>query len=257
MLLAIDAGNTNVVFAVYDGEAQRGIWRVATDQRRTSDEYAVWLIQLMAMVNLGKSDITDAILASVVPTVTFHLVRLCRHHFDCTPMEVGAHGVDLGVKVLLDNPEDVGADRLVNTVAAGATYDPPLIVVDFGTATSFDIVDADGNFCGGVIAPGIHQSIDALHKAAAKLPKVEVARPERVIGNGTIGAMQSGIFWGYIGLIEGLVTRIKSEYGAEMRVIGTGGLAGLFSEATNMIEQTDGDLTMRGLLHIFERNRKT
>ncbi|NNG04412.1 MAG: type III pantothenate kinase [Inquilinus sp.] len=257
MLLAIDSGNTNVVFAVYDGAERRGIWRIATEARRTSDEYAVWLLQLMAMAKLKQADITDAIIASVVPTATFNLIRLCQHHFDCTPLEIGAPGVDLGVGVKLDSPGDVGADRLVNAVAAREILDPPLIVVDFGTATTFDIVDGEGDYCGGVIAPGINLSIEALHRAAAKLPKVEVARPKNVIGKSTIGAMQSGIFWGYVGLVEGLVGRIKAEYGAPMHVLATGGLAPLFSAATDQIEAIDGELTMRGLVRIFERNRKT
>lgn len=257
MLLAIDAGNTNVVFAVFDGEDRRGDWRIATDSRRTADEYAVWLLQLMAMAGLKKEDITDAIFASVVPAATFHFVRLCTHHFGCTPMEVGSPDVDLGIKVLLDNPGDVGADRLVNAVAAAQTHKPPLIVIDFGTATTFDFVDADGNYCGGIIAPGINLSMDALHHAAAKLPKVEVMKPDRIIGKGTIQAMQSGVFWGYVGLIEGLVSRAKQEFGAPMTVVATGGLASQFADATEIIEAIDGEMTMRGLLHIYNRNSIT
>ena len=254
MLLAIDAGNTNVVFAVYDGEDRRGLWRIATDPRRTADEYAVWLLQLMAMSGLQRTDIDAAIFASVVPATTFHIARLCTHHFDCTPMEVGAPDVDLGIGVLLDNPGDVGADRLVNAIAAAAAHKPPLIVIDFGTATTFDIVDADGNYCGGIIAPGITLSMDALHRAAAKLPKVEVVRTDRVIGKGTVQAMQSGLFWGYVGLIEGLVCRAKEEFAAPMTVVATGGLAGQFADATDAIQAIDGDMTMRGLLLIHQRN---
>jgi len=257
MLLAIDAGNTNVVFAVYDGETNRGNWRIATDSRRTADEYAVWLTQLMAMAGLKKKDITDAIFASVVPAATFHFVRLCTHHFDCTPLEVGAPDVDLGIKVLMDSPGEVGADRLVNAVGAALTHAPPLIVIDFGTATTFDFVDANGNYCGGIIAPGINLSMDALHHATAKLPKVEVMKPDRIIGKSTIQGMQSGVFWGYVGLIEGLVSRATQEFGAPMTVVATGGLAGQFADATDAIEAIDGDLTMRGLLHIYNRNRTT
>ena len=254
MLLAIDAGNTNVVFAVYDGETQRGIWRIATDPRRTSDEYAVWLLQLFAMAGLSKEDIASAIFASVVPAASFHINRLCTHHFDCRPLEVGAPDVDIGIEVLVDNPGDVGADRLVNAVAAAQVHKPPLIVIDFGTATTFDIVDAKGNYCGGIIAPGINLSMDALHRAAAKLPKVEVAQPDKVIGNGTIHAMQSGVFYGYVGLIEGLVSRVKQEFGAPMKVIATGGLASQFADATDAIQAIDGEMTMRGLLQIHKRN---
>jgi type III pantothenate kinase len=255
MLLTIDAGNTNVVFAVFDGERQLGKWRIATDGRRTSDEYAVWLMQLMETVGLKPTDVTGAIFASVVPAVSFNLTRLCRERFGVDPLVVGAADVDLGLEVFLDNPGEVGADRLVNAIEAAATFGPPLIVIDFGTATTFDVVDGDGNYRGGVICPGIYLSIEALHNAAALLPKVEVAKTEKVIGTSTGRAMQSGVFWGYIGMIEGVVARIKQEFGAPMRVIGTGGLAGLFSEATDVIDDTDGELTLRGLRRIYQRNR--
>lgn len=257
MLLAIDAGNTNVVFAVYDGADLRGEWRISTDPRRTADEYAVWLLQLMAISGLKKEDVTDAIYASVVPAANFHIARVCTHHFGCSPMEVGSPEVDLGIKVLMDNPAEVGADRLVNAVAVAQTYKPPLIVIDFGTATTFDFIDADGNYCGGIIAPGINLSMDALHHAAAKLPKVEVMKPDKIIGKGTVQGMQSGVFYGYVGLIEGLVSRAKQEFGAPMMVVATGGLAGQFADATDVIEATDGELTMRGLLHIYDRNKTT
>ena len=255
MLLTIDAGNTNVVFAVFDGERQVGRWRIATDSRRTSDEYAVWLMQLMATIGLKPEHITGTIFASVVPSVSFNLDRLCRECFGYEPLVVGSASVDLGLKVLLDNPGEAGADRLVNAIEAAATYGPPLIVIDFGTATTFDVVDNDGNHCGGVICPGIYLSIEALHNAAALLPKIDVVKTEKVIGTSTGRAMQSGIFWGYIGMIEGVVARIKREFGAPMKVIGTGGLAGLFSEATDVIDATDGELTLRGLRRIYQRNK--
>jgi type III pantothenate kinase len=257
MLLAVDAGNTNIVFAVFEGRHRRGTWRISTDGRRTADEYAVWLTYLMGLVQLRPADISYAILASVVPAATFNLVRLCRNHFGCEPLVVGAPDVDLGIMVKIDSPGEIGADRVVNAIAARSVYKPPLIVIDFGTATTFDTVDADGNYIGGVIAPGIYNSIEALHMAAAQLPMIDVARPDRVIGRNTVAAMQSGVFWGYVGLIDGLVSRIKAEYGGPMTVVGTGGLAVLFSEATNMIDETDTELTLRGLLEIFERNTKT
>jgi type III pantothenate kinase len=255
MLLAIDAGNTNVVFAVYEGERQVAKWRISTDGRRTSDEYAVWLIQLMHLVGLHRNDIDGAVFASVVPAVTFNLLRLCREVFHCDPMVVGQPGVDLGIRVRLDNPEEVGADRLVNAIAAQRLHRPPLIVIDFGTATTFDVIDENGDYRGGAIAPGIYMSIEALHNAAALLPKIDVVKTDKVIGTSTIGAMQSGVFWGYIGMIEGMVGRIKQEFGAAMTVIATGGLAGLFSRATDIIDDTDGELTLRGLVHIHESNR--
>ncbi len=254
MLLAIDAGNTNVVFAIYDGDRQMGIWRTATDQKRTADEYMVWLTHLMALKGLAPGDIDSAIIASVVPGATFNLKRLCKDHFGCDPVIVGQPGVDLGVKALVDRPEEVGADRLVNTAAAAATYKTPLIVIDFGTATTFDVVDADGNYCGGVIAPGLNLSLEALQMAASKLPRVEIQQPAEVIGKNTIACMQSGIFWGYVGLIEGLIARIRAEYGEPMRVVATGGLAVLFAKATHVIEHTDSELTLRGLLLIHKRN---
>jgi pantothenate kinase, type III len=254
MLLAIDAGNTNIVFAVFDDEQVRGEWRASTDTDRTADELGVWLMQLLTIENLKREDISSAIIASVVPAMVFSLKTLCRRYFDCDPLVVGGDGVDLGIKVLLDRPEEVGADRLVNAVAAHQRYPGPMIVIDFGTATTFDVIDAAGNYCGGAISPGINLSLEALHTAAAKLPRVAIGRPRSVIGKATVPAMQSGIFWGYVGLIEGLVKRIEEEFGAKMLVVATGGLAPLFAEATKVIDQLDSDLTLRGLLEIHRRN---
>jgi type III pantothenate kinase len=254
MLLAIDSGNTNIVFAVYDGDKLRGEWRASTDSERTADELGVWLTQLLTIEGLNRLDITAAIIASVVPAMVFGLKTLCRRYFRCEPLVVGDDGVDLGLNILLDRPEEVGADRLVNAVAAHKYYQGPLIVIDFGTATTFDVVDAAGNYCGGAISPGINLSLEALHTAAAKLPRVAIGRPKQVIGRATVPAMQSGIFWGYVGLIEGLVRRIKDEFGSEMLVVATGGLAPLFADATKVINALDADLTLRGLLEIHRRN---
>jgi type III pantothenate kinase len=254
MLLAIDSGNTNIVFAVYDGDTLRGEWRASTDSERTADELGVWLTQLLTIEGLNRLDITAAIIASVVPAMVFGLKTLCRRYFKCEPLVVGDEGVDLGLSILLDRPEEVGADRLVNAVAAHKYYKGPLIVIDFGTATTFDVVDGAGNYCGGAIAPGINLSLEALHMAAAKLPRVAIGRPRQVIGRATVPAMQSGIFWGYVGLIEGLVKRIKDEFGSDMMVLATGGLAPLFAEATKVINALDADLTLRGLLEIHRRN---
>jgi len=254
MLLAIDCGNTNVVFAVFDGDQRRGLWRIATDPKRTSDEYVVWLIALMALTGLRPIDIHAAVIASVVPGATFNLKRLCKDHFGCSPVIVGAPGVDLGTRAICDRPNEVGADRLVNAAAATAAFTPPLIVIDFGTATTFDVVDEDGNYRGGAIAPGLNLSLEALHMHASKLPRIEVAVPRAVIGTNTIECMQSGIFWGYVGLIEGLVSRIRAEWGRPMTVVATGGLATLFAKATDVIEHIDSDLTLRGLLLIHNRN---
>ncbi|OAN53926.1 pantothenate kinase [Paramagnetospirillum marisnigri] len=255
MLLAIDSGNTNIVFAVYDGDTLKGEWRASTDSERTADELGVWLTQLLSIEGLNRLDITSAIIASVVPAMVFGLKTLCRRYFRCEPLVVGDEGVDLGLSILLDRPEEVGADRLVNAVAAHLCYKGPLIVIDFGTATTFDVVDGDGNYCGGAISPGINLSLEALHAAAAKLPRVAIGRPKQVIGRATVPAMQSGIFWGYVGLIEGLVGRIKEEFGSDMLVVATGGLAPLFADATKVINALDADLTLRGLLAIHRRNR--
>ncbi|MGH7044835.1 MAG: type III pantothenate kinase [Stellaceae bacterium] len=256
MLLAVNANNTNTVFAVWDGVRSAGAWRAATDVRRTADEYVVWLDHLLGLRSLSRRDIDGAVIASVVPEANFNLRRLCREYCGSDPLVVGEPNVAIGTRALVDRPEEVGADRLVNTVAAHDRYKGPLIVVDFGTATTFDLVDAQGDYRGGVIAPGINLSLQALAMAAAKLPSVPIARTEKVIGTSTIGCMQSGIFWGYVGLIEGLVTRIKQEYGAPMRVISTGGLASLFDGATKAIERTDPDLTLWGLRLIYHLNNR-
>ena len=255
MLLAIDSGNTNIVFAVFDGEEKRSEWRSSSDSKRTADEYGVWLSQLMALDGIDREAISDCIVATVVPETLYSLKTLCRTYFGCEPMIVGEAGVDLGLSVLVDAADEVGSDRLVNAGAAHRRYGGPLIVIDFGTATTFDVVDDDGNYFGGVIAPGINLSLDALHMAAAKLPRVAVQKPESVIGKRTVPAMLSGIYWGYVGLIEGLLERIKTEYGRPMKVVATGGLAPLFAEATDAIEHLDTDLTLRGLAQIYLRNR--
>src|SRR5262245_15225686 len=193
MLLAIDSGNTNIVFAVFEGEKRLGEWRAATDAKRTADEYAVWLSQLMKLDGLDPAQIDQAILATVVPEAMFNLKTLCRRYFKSEPLVVGENGVDIGIAIKVDAPDEVGADRLVNAAAAHERYKGPLIVIDFGTATTFDVVDGDGAYSGGVIAPGINLSLDALHQAAAKLPRIAVERPEHVIGRRTIPAMRSGI----------------------------------------------------------------
>jgi len=254
MLLAIDSGNTNVVFAVYDGDERKAVWRCGNNPKRTADEYAVWLTQLFELESLSPKNIEAAILASVVPETKFNILTLCRQYFGCDPMQVDDPNIDLGLEVLLSRPDQVGDDRLANGVAAFSEYGGPLIIVDFGTATTFDVIDDKGNYVGGVIAPGINLSIEALFQAASRLPRISVEQPEKVIGNATVPAMQSGVFWGYVGLIEGLVTRISNEFGADMKVVATGGLAQIFADATDSIQVIDVDLTTRGLVHIFRRN---
>lgn len=257
MILVIDAGNTNVVFAVFDGEKLAGQWRISTDARRTADEYGVWLTQVLEHAGIAPKKIKGAVLASVVPQALFDLRQLARRYFNTELLVIGDPrlAINLGIGVKIDNPREVGSDRLVNAFAAWKRYRQPLIVVDFGTATTFDVVSGEGNYIGGVIAPGINLSLDALHRAAAKLPTVAVQKPEKVIGTNTIGAMQSGIYYGYVGLIEGIAGRIKAEYGRSMKVIATGGLAPLYAKACPLIENLEPDLTILGLRDLYEMNK--
>ncbi|MDP7667896.1 MAG: type III pantothenate kinase [Rhodospirillales bacterium] len=258
MLLAIDSGNTNAVFAVIaeDGTIV-GEWRSATEGARTADEYGIWLTGLMTMAGIDPKRVGAAVIASVVPATLFNLKTLCRKYFKTDPLIIGDDGIDLGIGVRVARPEEVGADRLVNTVAAHHVYGGPVIVVDFGTATTFDVVDAKGDYVGGVIAPGVNLSLEALHAEASQLPRVAVERPPRVIGTATVSAMQSGIFWGYVSMVEGLVARIGHEFGAPMDAIATGGLAPLFAESIDAIKTCDPDLTLKGLHLIYERNRRS
>jgi type III pantothenate kinase len=267
MLLAIDVGNTNIMFALVDGADIAFRWRISTDARRTADEYAVWLNHLMAMEGLDRSEIGDVIIASVVPQTLFNLRGLARRIANVEPMVVGAPGIDYGMPINLPNPAEVGADRVVNAVAAHAIWPGNLIIIDFGTATTFDVVSSGGSYEGGVIAPGINLSMDALYNAAAKLPRIAVEPPAEglgVIGKGTVHAMQSGMFWGYVGLIEGLVSRMKAEIlgaqrglfaGQGVTVVATGGLAPLFSRHTGAISHVDPDLMIKGLMRIHAANR--
>lgn len=256
MLLAIDAGNTNIVFALYQGDTMRAQWRAVTQSSRTADEYAVWLSQLLALEGLCFGDLTSAIIATVVPAVLFDLRQFCRKYVQVEPLLVGVSSLDIGPLPNVDRPETVGADRLCNTVAAHERYSGAVIVVDFGTATNFDIVAENGAFDGSVIAPGANLSIEALHQAAALLPRVAIHRAPKVIGRDTITSMQSGVYWGYVGLIGGLIERIKREYGKPMTVVATGGLAHLFQPDLPQIDHVDPDLTMRGLMLIHARNRR-
>ena len=255
MLLAIDTGNTNTLFAIHDGKEWRAQWRSATDMTKTADDYAVWLSQLMAMQGLKFSDIDDCIISTVVPQSLFNQRNLARRYLKIEPFVIGEN-VELGIAVRIPKPSEVGADRLVNAVGAHAIYKGPMIVIDSGTATTFDIIGEDGGFEGGIIAPGINLSMKALHEAAAKLPRVAIQKPPQgqVIGKDTVSAMQSGVFWGYIDLIDGLVERIKAEYCKPMTVIGTGGVVSLFQGSARTIDHYDHDVTIRGLLVLYERN---
>jgi type III pantothenate kinase len=253
MLLAIEQGNTNTLFGVHDGSEWIAQWRSATDSSRTADEYAVWLSQLLAMSGLQLSGLKSCIISSVVPQSIFNLRNLSRRYLHVEPLVIGENA-ELGIAIRIDKPSEAGADRLVNAIGAHVVYPGTLIVIDSGTATTFDVIAEDGGFEGGVIAPGINLSMEALHAAAAKLPRVAIQKPQRVLGKDTVGAMQSGVFWGYIALIEGLIARLKAEWGGPMTVVATGGVASLFHGATMAIDHFDPDLTIRGLLEIHRRN---
>lgn len=255
MLLAIEQGNTNTLFAVHDGERWIAQWRTATQSSRTADEYAVWLSQLLAMAGLALGAFDGCIISSVVPQSIFNLRNLSRRYLHVEPLVIGEN-VELGIAVRIDKPSEAGADRLVNAIGAHIVYPGDLIVIDSGTATTFDVIAADGGMEGCAIAPGINLSMEALHQAAAKLPRVAIQRPpgNTAIGKDTVAAMQSGVFWGYIALIEGLVARIRAEWGKPMTVVGTGGVASLFHGATASIDHFDPDLTIRGMLEIYRRN---
>jgi type III pantothenate kinase len=253
MLLVIDAGNTNIVFAARAGDTWRGVWRIRTDPQRTSDEYAVWLNSLLHLSGLKREQMKAAVIGTVVPAALYHLRRLCRDWFNLEPL-IARAALDWGFAINVDNPNEVGADRLLNAMAGHRRFGGPLIVVDFGTATTFDVVDAAGAYIGGVICPGINLSIEALHQAAARLPRIGIGRPQSVIGRSTVPAMQSGVYWGYVGLIEGLLNRIMGEFGSRMTVVATGGLSALFAEGTTMIQHIEPDLTLDGLRLLAERN---
>lgn len=265
MLLAIDAGNTNIVFALYEkGLSKKDLatplaqWRSHSDARRTAEDYAAFIGPMLALAGIDRGAILHVLVSSVVPDCNAPLRRFAAMMFGVDAQLVGEDLTDLGI--VIDLPRfgqagagQMGADRLVNTVAVLHDYPAPALVIDFGTATTFDVINDRGHFCGGVIAPGANLSMAALHLAAAKLPKVGVAKPEAVIGQDTVSAMQSGVYWGYIGLIEGMVARITAELGQKPFVLATGGLAPLFAGDTDCFDKIDDDLTLRGLYYLYQR----
>lgn len=255
MLLTIDAGNTNTVFAVFDKDKIAGQWRIATDRDRTSDEYALAITQFLDMGGIKPKSIKAVIIANVVPQAMFQLRTMCKEYFNVAPIVVGDDGIKIGIGIALERKSEIGADRLVNALAAFNRFGGNTIVVDFGTATTFDVIDKNGKYAGGVISAGINLSIKALHVAAAKLPEVAVTRPEKVIGTSTVEAMQSGIYWGYVGLIEGIIAKIREEMASDVKVVATGGLASLFFKATEMINNLEPDLTILGLKEMYELNK--
>ena len=259
MLLAIDAGNTNVVFALIDQGRIRARWRIATDPRRTADEYAVWLHQLLSMEGIERSEIEAVAVGTVVPRALHNLQVLAQKYFGVEALIAGQEALPYGIELDVKEPKSVGADRAINAVAAHYAHPGDLVVIDFGTATTFDVVDYSGAYKGGIIAPGINLSLDALFNAAAKLPRIAIEAPKgsSVIGRNTEEAMQIGIFWGYVSMIEGLVARLKAEVGRPVKVIATGGLAVLFNDHTSVFDAVEPDLTITGLGLLYERSKRS
>ena len=253
MLLAVDCGNTNTVFSIWDGQIFIATWRIATEHQRTADQYYVWLSSLIRLHAI-EANITDMIVSSTVPRVVFNLRILADRYFKTRPFVVGKPDCALPIDVRVDQGTAVGPDRLVNTVAGFAMFGGDLILVDFGTATTFDVVDNDGAYVGGAIAPGVNLSLQALHEAAAALPHVDIAKPKQVVGTNTVSCMQSGVFWGYIGLVREICSRIRRERDRPMKVIATGGLAPLFQQAEALFDTIEADLTMHGLVVIHHYN---
>ena len=256
MLLCIDTGNTNTEFAIWDGESFIGTWRASTEHQRTADQYFVWLSTLMEAQGLKDVTIDEVVISSTVPRVVFNLRVLCDRYFNCRPLVVGKPECHLPVPYRVDEGVRPGPDRLANAAGAFDRYGGDVVVVDFGTATNFDVVADDGAYVGGVISPGVNLSLEALAAGAAALPHVDISQPDKVIGTDTVGAIQSGVFWGYSGLIEGIVARIKAEYGRDMKVVATGGLAPLFAQGDIRFDTIDGDLTMHGLTVINAFNKE-
>jgi type III pantothenate kinase len=255
MLLAVDAGNTNIVFALVKGDEIRARWRIATDPRRTADQYSVWLYQLLELEGYSTLDVDAVIISTVVPRATHNLEVLAKKYFNVEPLIAGQGRAAWPIALEVDEPQNVGADRALNAIAAHAKYEGDLVIVDFGTATTFDVVGSSGAYRGGIIAPGINLSIDALVSAAAKLPRIAIEAPEddSVIGRTTESQMLIGIYWGYVAMIEGLVGRLKKQIGAPATVIGTGGLAALFDKKTQVFDAVEPDLTIQGLSLLYER----
>ena len=256
MILVIDVGNTNTVIGLFQGQELIHKFRISTVHHATADEYGILLAQLLERSHVNQEAITGAILASVVPQLNQVWSLACRSYFSLDLIVVGP-GIKTGMPILTDNPAEVGADRIVNAVAAWERFKCPLIVVDFGTATTFDAVDSKGRYLGGAIAAGVEVSMGALFNRAAKLPRVEMVEPSKVIGKNTVHALQSGLFFGYVGHVDELVTRMRAELGGEVKVISTGGLASVFAESSKTIEHVDEFLTLTGLRNLYEMNESS
>ena len=254
MLLAVDIGNTNIALGVFEGEQLRATWRMATNVNQMADEYAALLINLLRHQGLETSDIKDIALCSGVPPLTTTFIELSERYIHAEPLVVGS-GIKTGVRIRMDNPREVGADRIVDAAAAHHLYRSPVIIVDFGTSTTFDTVSGEGDYLGGAVAPGIAIAAEALYARATALPRVELVHPKQAIGTNTITAMQSGIVFGYVGLIEGIVARIQKELGEKALVVATGGYAKLIANETKVIDKVNPDLTLIGLRLIYLMNK--
>ncbi len=255
MLLAIDIGNTEITVGVFDGEQKKTTFQMTTSIHRTADENAVLLISILKSRGLEVSDIKDVALCSVVPPLTSIFEDMAKRYFDIAPLIVAA-GIKTGIRICMDNPKEVGADRIVDAVAASHLYGGPVIIVDMGTATTFEIVSKNGDYLGGAIAPGILSSAEALFQRAAMLPRIDLTAPNKVIGTNTIDAMKSGMVYGYVGLVESMVLRMQKEIGANIKVVATGGFASLIARETKVIDEVNTDLTLIGLRLIYEMNRE-
>ena len=253
MLLVLDIGNTNIVMGTYEGKKLMKHWRISTDRQKTGDEYGMLMNDLFRYQGISMDDIHAIIISSVVPPLVVPMIKMCERYFHLKPLVVGP-GIKTGIKLHYENPRAIGADRIVNVVGAYEQYGGPLIVIDIGTATTYDVVGDDGDFMGGVIAPGIGTSADALFQTAAQLPRIELVPPKQIICRNTIQGMQAGIIFGYVGQIDEIVRRIKAEYGKDMKVIATGGLARMIAKESSTIDKVDHFLTLTGLQALYERN---
>ncbi|GGA71032.1 type III pantothenate kinase [Ornithinibacillus halotolerans] len=255
MLFVLDVGNTNTVLGVFCDDELKYHWRIKTDRYKTEDEFAMLVKSLFECNGIHFTDITDVVISSVVPPIMSSLERMCTLYFNLDPLVVGKESVKTNLKMCYPNPSEIGADRIVNAVGALKEHQAPIIIIDFGTATTYCYINEEEEYCGGVISPGINISMEALYQRASKLPKIEIEAPKNVVGTSTIEAMKSGLFYGYIGQVDGIVSRIKKNSGKEAHVIATGGLSQLIGESSETINSVDPFLTLKGLYEIYKMNK--